>query len=158
MSYCTTLTAINSLMSGTHVALLNTSQMSKGKSAELTCAEDRWATLSFFAFSPPPAKYAKTTTALNMHVKDRLAYQFGLWTWSQGSCTSPPALPWSAMQNTLPFWEGDVSIRCPSHHMHIAVKPLLCLALNSPISPGSEPYRAGTTTHFSESSLSTRSS
>ena len=77
MSYCTTLTAINSLMSGTHVALLNVSQMSKGKSAKLTCAEGQVSNCIFFAFSPLQQNM-QTTTALNMHVKDRLAYQFRL--------------------------------------------------------------------------------
>lgn len=40
MSYCTTLTAINSLMSRTCVAPFGVSQVSKGKSAALTCTGD----------------------------------------------------------------------------------------------------------------------
>lgn len=59
MSYCTTLTAINSLMSGTHVALLNISQMSKGKSANSPVLKDRWATVFIFFPLVPSSKICK---------------------------------------------------------------------------------------------------
>lgn len=82
MSYCTTLVAINSLKSGAHIGLLNTSQMSEGKSTKLTCAEGQVSNLGLgfflFAFSPFQQNMQKTTTALNMHVKGRLVYQCGL--------------------------------------------------------------------------------
>jgi len=54
-------------MSGAHVALLNISQTFKGKSAKLTCAEGQVSNCEVFCLWSPPAKYAKTTTAWNMH-------------------------------------------------------------------------------------------
>lgn len=59
MSYCTTLTAINSLMSGTYIALLNVSQMSKVKSTKLTCAEGQVSNCFFFLPLVPSSKICK---------------------------------------------------------------------------------------------------
>lgn len=78
------LTAINSLMSGTHDALLNVSQMSKGKSAKLTCAEGQVSNRVWFWFFLPLVPSSKICKD-NYSIKYACQRQASLPVWTVNS-------------------------------------------------------------------------